>query len=159
MEGAFPGDVSSRSDTLEIIAFHLGDQQFCIKTTSIREIRGWAAATPLPHAPPHVLGVMNLRGSVIPVIDLAAKLGLRGSVCTDRSAIVVAELGKAVIGLVVDRVSDILTVGGDRMQPVPNFGTAFDPTFAHGIIPLDHGMVCFLNLSSMFTGLEEASAA
>lgn len=145
--------------TLEIIAFHLGEQQFCIRTTAIREIRGWAAATPLPHAPPDVLGVMNLRGSVIPVIDLAAKLGVRSATYADRSAIVVAEIGNNIIGLVVDRVSDILSISSDQIQPVPDLGRTFDPAFSHGIIPLEHGMVCFLNLDHMFANLEGAVEA
>lgn len=149
----------NQQTTLEIIAFHLGNQQFCIKTTSIREIRGWAAATPLPHAPPHVLGVMNLRGSVIPVIDLAAKLGVPNAVDTSRSAIVVVEAGQGVLGLVVDRVSDILSIGTDRIQPVPDFGASFDPTFSYGIIPLEHGMVCFLSLDHMFASLDETANA
>ncbi|MBB5577629.1 MULTISPECIES: chemotaxis protein CheW [Rhizobium] len=149
MEGA------AHNATQEIIAFHLGNQQFCIKTTSIREIRGWAAATPLPHAPPHVLGVMNLRGSVIPVIDLAAKLGVPGAIDTSRSAIVVVEVGDGIIGLVVDQVSDILSLSGDRIQPVPDLGSTFDPTFSYGIIPLEQGMVCFLNLEHMFAGIED----
>jgi purine-binding chemotaxis protein CheW len=153
------GQSLSTATTLEIIAFHLGDQQFCIRTTSIREIRGWAAATPLPHAPPHVLGVMNLRGSVIPVIDLAARLGVRGAGSTERSAIVVAEIGSNIIGLVVDRVSDILSIGSDRIQPVPDLGTSFDPAFSHGIIPLEQGMVCFLNLDYMFANLEQTPSA
>ncbi|WP_349962893.1 chemotaxis protein CheW [Rhizobium sp. ZPR3] len=144
---------------LEIIAFHLGDQQFCIKTTSIREIRGWAAATPLPHAPAHVLGVMNLRGSVIPVIDLTKKLGMGSSAHTSRSAIVVAEVGTNIIGLVVDRVSDILSIDDRRVQPVPDFGTSFDPSFSYGFIPLDQSMVCFLNLDHMFSNLNIDLAA
>ena len=145
--------------TLEIIAFHLSNQQFCIKTISIREIRGWAAATPLPHAPPHVLGVMNLRGSVIPVIDLAAKLGVPNAVDNSRSAIVVVEVGQGVLGLVVDQVSDILSIGADRIQPVPDFGVTLDPAFSYGIIALDHGMVCFLNLDHMFASHEDAANA
>ncbi|SCB40666.1 chemotaxis protein CheW [Rhizobium hainanense] len=150
-------ETAGNSTTLEIIAFHRGEQRFCIRTTSIREIRGWAAATPLPHAPPDVLGVMNLRGSVIPVIDPAAKLGVRSVTHTDRSAIVVTEIGDNIIGLVVDRVSDILSIGSDRIQPVPDLGRTFDPAFSHGIIPLDHGMVCFLNLDHMFANLEGAT--
>ncbi|UJW77769.1 chemotaxis protein CheW [Rhizobium sp. SL42] len=150
---------SSQQTTLEIIAFHLGNQQFCIKTTSIREIRGWAAATPLPHAPPHVLGVMNLRGSVIPVIDLAAKLAVPNAVDTSRSAIVVVEVGQGVLGLVVDQVSDILSIGTDRIQPVPDFAASFDPAFSYGIIPHEHSMVCFLNLDHMFASLDETANA
>lgn len=148
------GLAHSRGATLEIIAFHLGDLQFCIKTTSIREIRGWAAATPLPHAPPHLLGVMNLRGSVIPIIDLAAELSVRSTIDTTRAAIVVAEVGRTVVGLVVDQVADILSIGSDQIQPLPDLGTAFDPSFSYGIVPLDRDMVCFLNLDHVFANLE-----
>lgn len=144
--------------TLEIIAFHLGDQQFCIKTTSIREIRGWAEATPLPHVPPHVSGVMNLRGSVIPIIDLAARLGMTGTIDSSRSAIVVAEVGGNVLGLIVDRVSDILSIRSSEIQPLPDLGTSFEPGYAYGIIPRDEAMVCFLNLDRMFASLETEAA-
>jgi purine-binding chemotaxis protein CheW len=146
--------IAVQGATLEIIAFHLGGQQFCIKTTSIREIRGWAAATPLPHAPADVIGVMNLRGSVIPIIDLAARLGVRSNIDTTRSAIVVAEVGRSVVGLVVDQVSDILSIRGDQIQPVPDLGMAFDPSFSYGIIPLERAMVCFLDLDNMFANID-----
>ncbi|MBG0511599.1 purine-binding chemotaxis protein CheW [Agrobacterium sp. MOPV5] len=146
---------SALATTLEIIAFHLGDQQFCIKTTSIREIRGWAAATPLPHSPADVIGVMNLRGSVIPIIDLAARLGVRSTIDTSRAAIVVAEIDRNIVGLVVDQVSDILSIRTDQIQPVPDLGTSFDPAFSYGIIPLERGMVCFLNLDHMFERFED----
>ncbi len=106
-------------ETLEIIAFRLHDQEFCVKTTTIREIRGWAPSTPIPHAPADVIGVMNLRGSVIPIIDLAYKLGMKSTVANERSAIVVAEVHNMVIGMLVDRVSDILTIPSSQVQPVP----------------------------------------
>jgi len=159
MEATRADDRMSSNATLEIIAFHLGDQQFCVKTTSIREIRGWAAATPLPHAPSHVLGVMNLRGSVIPIIDLAATLGVPSTIDTSRSAIVVVEVGYRIAGLVVDQVSDILSIGANKIQPVPDLGNTFDPAFSFGIIPLERGMVCFLNLDHLFGGDKGVVAA
>ncbi|APG86045.1 chemotaxis protein CheW [Sinorhizobium americanum] len=137
-------------ETLEIIAFRLHDQEFCVKTTTIREIRGWAPSTPIPHSPPEVIGVMNLRGTVIPIIDLAHKLGMKSTVANERSAIVVAEVHNMVIGLVVDRVSDILTVQGSQVQPVPEVTASFDKSFAEGIIANESGMICFLNLARMF---------
>ncbi len=93
------------------------------------------------------------------MIDLAARLGVQGAVSTDQSAIVVAEVSNNIIGLVVDRVSEILSIGSDRIQPVPDLGTSFDPAFSHGISPLDHGMVCFLNLDHMFASLESLASA
>jgi purine-binding chemotaxis protein CheW len=141
-------------ETLEIIAFRLHDQEFCVKTTTIREIRGWAPSTPIPHSPAEVLGVMNLRGTVIPIIDLAHKLGMKSTVANERSAIVVAEVHNMVIGLVVDRVSDILTVQGNQVQPVPEITTSFDKSYAEGIIANETGMICFLNLARMFKDRE-----
>lgn len=137
-------------DTLEIIAFRLHDQEFCVKTTTIREIRGWAPSTPIPHSPPDVIGVMNLRGTVIPIIDLAHKLGMKSTEANERSAIVVAEVHSMVVGLVVDRVSDILTIRSEQIQPVPEVTTSFDKAYAEGIIAHENGMICFLNLARMF---------
>lgn len=137
-------------ETLEIIAFRLHEQEFCVKTTTIREIRGWAPSTPIPHSPPEVIGVMNLRGSVIPIIDLAYKLGMESTQANERSAIVVAEVHNMVIGMLVDRVSDILTVAGNQIQPVPEVTASFDRSYSEGIIATENGMICFLNLSKMF---------
>jgi purine-binding chemotaxis protein CheW len=104
----------------------------------------------IPHSPPEVIGVMNLRGTVIPIIDLAHKLGMKSTTANERSAIVVAEVHNMVIGLVVDRVSDILTVQGNQVQPVPEVTASFDKSFAEGIIANENGMICFLNLARMF---------
>ena len=147
------------SPTVEIIAFHLGQQQFCVETVAIREIRGWAPSTPLPHAPADVMGVMNLRGSVIPIIDVATRLGMQPTEPSERSAIVVAEVHNKVIGLVVERVSDILTIKREAIQPVPVVSESYDPRYAQGIIAIDSGMVCFLNLAGMFAELKSGHAA
>jgi purine-binding chemotaxis protein CheW len=93
---------------------------------------------------------MNLRGSVIPIIDLAYKLGMRSTQATERSAIVVTEVHEMVLGLVVDGVSDILTIRGGQVQPVPEITTAFDRSVAEGIITHDNGMICFLSLARLF---------
>jgi purine-binding chemotaxis protein CheW len=140
----------SSEGTLEIIAFRLLEQEFCVKTTTIREIRGWGPATPLPHSPPEVIGVMNLRGSVVPIIDLARKLGMAPAQPTVRSAIVVTEANGMVIGLVVDGVSDILTLPANLVQPIPVVGVVSCAAYADGIIAHDGKMICFLNLERMF---------
>lgn len=146
--------------TFEIIAFRLYDQEFCVKTTAIREIRGWAPSTPIPHSPPEVLGLMNLRGSVIPIIDLANKLGMESTTSIERSAIVVAEVHDMVIGMLVDGVSDILTIRVDQIQPLPEITTPYDKSFSEGIIAQEDKMICFLNLTNLFSRTEaEALAA
>lgn len=145
---------SGTGEMLEIIAFRLHDQEFCVRTTTIREIRGWGPATPIPHAPKDVIGVMNLRGTVIPVIDLANKLGMSSTDPNERSAIVVAEVHGMAMGLVVDRVSDILTVSVSLLQPVPEISMSPGMHYADGIIAQSDGMICFLNLERMFEKFE-----
>ncbi|HCV72213.1 MAG TPA: chemotaxis protein CheW [Agrobacterium sp.] len=137
-------------EMLEIIAFRLHDQEFCVRTTTIREIRGWGPATSIPHAPADVIGVMNLRGTVISIIDLAKKLGMRSTDPNERSAIVVAEVHGMATGLVVDRVSDILTICVNLLQPVPEISASQRMRYADGIIAHPDGMICFLNLERMF---------
>lgn len=141
---------AASGETLDIIAFRLRDQEFCVKTTTIREIRGWAPSTPIPHAPPEVVGVMNLRGSIIPIIDLAYKLGMQSTEADKRSAIVVAEVHSMVVGLLVDRVSDILTVAANQIQPIPQVAASVGGNYSEGIVAHGESMICFLDLARMF---------
>src|SRR5271167_2234296 len=86
----------------ELIAFRIGEQIFCVDVMSVREIRGWTPATPLPQAPAFVRGVINLRGSVLPIVDLAARLGFALAEPSARHAIVVAQIGHQIVGLLVE---------------------------------------------------------
>jgi purine-binding chemotaxis protein CheW len=138
------------SGSLEIIAFRVNDQSFCVKTGSIREIRGWAPVTPIPHSPYEVLGVINLRGTVIPIIDLAVKLGMPGTEASERSAIIVTDVNKMTVGLLVEGVSDILTVPADSLQPIPT-SAGQSTAFADGILAHQNQMICFLNLENLFS--------
>ena len=94
----------------ELIAFRLGGQEFCVDIMSVRDIRGWTQTTPLPHSPDYVKGVINLRGSVLPVIDLAARLGFAPTEPTARHVIIVTQVANHSVGLLVEAVSDIRSV-------------------------------------------------
>ncbi|KEQ03486.1 chemotaxis protein CheW [Pseudorhizobium pelagicum] len=137
------------SNNLDIIAFRLRGQEFCVETTKVREIRGWVACTPIPKAPKDVLGVINLRGEVVPIVDLAGRLGMSPSAETERSAIIVAEVGPTIVGLLVDNVSDILTVSEDSVQPIPQMATQIATRYAEGMIAHEAGMICLLNLARL----------
>jgi purine-binding chemotaxis protein CheW len=95
---------------------------------------------------------MNLRGSVIPIIDLAGRLGMGANPGNERCAIVVADVDSTMIGFVVDRVSDILTIDEKQIQPVPKIAVGFDTKFARGVIAQAETMTCFLDFSAMFAG-------
>jgi len=106
----------------EMIAFLVASQEFCVDVMSVREIRVWTPATPIAHAPNYVVGVVNLRGAVLPIIDFAARLGFPPTQPTTRHAILVAQIGERSVGLLVDGVSEILTVTQDQIQPPPRVG-------------------------------------
>ena len=136
-------------ETLEIIAFRLHDQEFCVRTTTIREIRGWAPVTPMPHTPPYVLGLINLRGAVIPVIDMACRLGMKMTEPSERSAIIVTDIAGKLVGLLVEQVSDMMTIKGEDLQPAPEIIPEAQRAFCRGIVALEKTMVCFLNLDTV----------
>ncbi len=119
----------------ELIAFRISDQEFCVNIMSVREIRGWTPATPLPHAPAYVMGVINLRGVVLPIIDLSSRLGMKDAEPTARHVIIVAQMKTKVVGLLVEAVSDILTITEENIQPVPEVSSDLERQYARGFSP------------------------
>lgn len=143
---------------LELIAFSLGDQEFCIEVVSVREIRSWTPATVLPHSPDHVRGVINLRGVVLPVMDLALRLGLAPAEPTQGSVIIVTQIGNQIVGLLVDLVSDIFTVSPDDIHAAPDVSKTMNRDEIQGMIPKDDRMICFLQLKALFGTIESEAA-
>lgn len=142
----------------ELIAFRIGDQEFCVDIMSVREIRGWTPATALPHAPGYVLGVINLRGAVLPIIDLSSRLGMKPADPTARHVIIVAQVHHKVVGLLVDAVSDILSVTSENIQPTPEVSSELDKSFARGVLAIEGRMICLIELDALFRGQESEAA-
>jgi len=135
-------------DVSEFIAFRIAEQDFCFNIMSVREIRGWTPATVIPHAPSYVRGVINLRGAVVPIVDLAARLGLDVPEPTARNVIIITQIDGPVVGLLVDAVSDILSVADREVQPTPDIA-AGGAEFLSGIITRDDRMIRLLNLAGI----------
>lgn len=133
----------------ELIVVEIAGQQFAIDIMSVREIRGWTASTRLPHAPNHVLGMINLRGQVLPVVDFAARLGMGESEPNGASVVIVTEIEDRLVGLMVDAVCDILTLGEGMLQPTPEVGHAAVREFVRGVITTDEGIVTLLALDAV----------
>ncbi len=130
----------------ELISFRIGQQEFCVDIMAVREIRGWTPATALPQSAAFVRGVINLRGAVLPIVDLAARLGFESAEATDRHVIIVAQIEAQTVGLLVDAVSDILTVTDDAIQPTPDVASDTARTFVRGLLSIDGRMVSLLAL-------------
>ena len=142
----------------ELISFRIGAQEFCVDIMAIREIRGWTAATALPQSPSFVKGVINLRGAVLPIVDLASRLGFESTEASDRNVIIVADIGGQVVGLLVDAVSDILTVTDDVIQPTPDVASDTAKTFVRGLIAMEGRMISLIGLERVLPDMELEAA-
>ena len=142
----------------ELISFRIGDQEFCVDIMAVREIRGWTASTALPQSPSFVRGVINLRGAVLPIVDLAARLGFESGETSDRSVIIVAQIGEQVVGLQVDAVSDILTVTDDAIQPTPDIASDTAKSFVRGLLAMDGRMISLIGLENVLPAFELEAA-
>lgn len=141
----------------EFVSFVTGDQGYCIEVVKVREIRRWSLVTPLPFAPAYYLGVMNLRGAVIPIIDLALRLGLASTVPTPRHVVLIVTTGERTIGLLVDSVSQILKVPSDALRGVPVLPSD-DAQLIRGIVALDGAALRILDTDAVAPLLTEVAA-
>ncbi|MGO9132975.1 MAG: chemotaxis protein CheW [Methylovirgula sp.] len=151
----------SRIDTMtgrELMAFRIGAQEFCVDIMAVREIRGFTPATPLPQSPGFVRGVINLRGAVLPIIDLSARLGFPPAEPTARHVIMVVQVDKQAVGLLVDAVSDILTVSSESVQPTPDVASEMAKSFVRGVLAIDGRMISLIALDNVLPPAESEAA-
>jgi purine-binding chemotaxis protein CheW len=142
----------------ELIAFRIGDQEFCVDIMQVREIRGWTTATPLPRTPTFMKGVINLRGAVLPIVDLGARLGLQTTDPTARHVIMVINQGLRTLGLLVDAVSDIIEVTEDMVQPTPDVACDQVKAFVKGLFAVEGRMISLITLDRVLLDIEAEAA-
>lgn len=133
----------------KVIAFRIGAQEFCADIMSVHEIRGWSPATPLPHSPNFVHGVINLRGVVLPIIDLSARFGFAATEPTGQHVIIVAQARRRTFGLLVDAVTDIVTVSDELIQPTPDVASELGHNLVRGVLVLDGRMISLVALDEI----------
>ncbi len=143
---------------LELISFEIADQEFCIDIRTVREIRGWTPATPMPQTPDYIRGVINLRGAVIPVLDLRNRLGLGITDPSSRHVIVVVQHDDRVAGLLVDGVQETFQVDAGLLKPPPAMGSTATDRFVDAILPLEGRMLSRLVVGSLLP-IEQVRAA
>lgn len=136
----------------ELISFSIASQEYCVDVMAVREIRGWTQATTLPASPEHVRGIINLRGTVLPIVDLSARLGLGTTASSARNVIIVVDIGAKQVGLLVDAVSEIFTIDPEAMQPAPDVGSEAAKRMVKGILPAEGGkLISWIALENTLT--------
>ncbi|MFD1881470.1 chemotaxis protein CheW [Paracoccus pacificus] len=143
---------------IELLSFRIAEQEYCVDIMQVREIRGWTKATPLPFAPPYVKGVINLRGTVLPVIDLSARLGMAPACGDARNVVIVVQLRGHTAGLLVEAVSDILAIAKAELQPPPDAAIAGSGGYINALTLVEDRLIRVLDLSAIFAfGAHEAA--
>ncbi len=145
------GSAGASQNTLQLIAFSIDEQIYGVEITTVREIRAWNGATPLPNTREYVRGVINLRGTIVPIFDLRARFGDGQTQPTKNHVVVVMSVGEKWIGILVDAVSDILTVSKDDIHNVPE-GNAIDTELLNGIVTHENRMVGLIDLRAVVAG-------
>lgn len=140
----------------QFLTFRLDQQEYGLELFKIQEIRGYAPVTPIPNVPAHVRGVMNLRGTVLPVVDLRMKFRLPPIEYNKFTVIVIAVVAGKMVGLLVDAVSDVLNVAPDQMRAAPDFGASVDTQFINGVFQTRETLAVALNLERLLSETELA---
>ncbi len=142
----------------ELLSFLVGGQDYSVDIMSVREIRSGASATSLPHSPNYVRGVINLRGTVLPIIDLAKRLGMETDLDESRNVIIVVAVEDRTFGLMVDAVSDILSIPEHEMQTPPEMRADVERNFVSALTIVKDRMIRILDLDAVMPPNREEAA-
>ena len=142
----------------QYLTFRVGPEEYGIDILGVQEIKELSAITPIPNAPAYLRGVTNLRGTIIPVIDVRERFGLAAADASPVSVIVVVRVGARVTGLIVDGVSDVIAVAVSAIQSPPDLGTRADAAYVDGLLQVEDRLVVLLDVQTLI-GPEPAAAA
>lgn len=135
----------------EFLTFVLGTETYALDILTVKEIRSYAPVTPIANAPEYVKGVLNLRGDIVPIIDLRMKFNVGTATYDEFTIVIMLHIETRIIGIVVDEVSDVFTVNDTDIQPPPEFGVGFDNTYLEGLIEANDLMTIIVDINKLMT--------
>lgn len=136
-------------DTAQYLTLKLGSEEYAIEILNVQEIRSYEDPTRMVNAPVFVKGVINLRGVIVPIVDLRLKLELEQAPYTDFTVVIILNLHGSVLGVVVDAVSDVVSLSANAIKPAPQFETRIDSRFVTGLVNLNGRMLIVMNLETL----------
>lgn len=140
------------ADCNQFLTFTIEEEEYGIDILRVQEIKGFSRVRPIPNAPHYVKGVMNLRGTVVPVLDLRARFGMTASEYNQFTVIIVVSVAEKVVGLVVDAVSDVLSIASGQIEETPELAGDVDTTFFHGMGKVGEKLILLLNIDRLVLG-------
>ncbi|MDB5933696.1 MAG: cheW4 [Massilia sp.] len=138
----------------EFLAFTMGDEEYGLDILKVQEIRGYEAVTRIANAPEFFKGVMNLRGVIVPIVDMRIKFNLGTPTYDEFTIVIVLNLGGKVVGMVVDSVSDVTTLSAQQIRPAPDMGGVFESDYLIGLGTLDERMLILVDIDKLMSSAE-----
>jgi purine-binding chemotaxis protein CheW len=139
----------SDADSREFLSFILGGEHYALDIMSVKEIRGYEAVTKVANAPPFIKGVINLRGDIVPIVDLRLKFAVGEATYNEFTIVIMLKVAERILGIVVDGVSDVIRLADEQIRPPPEFGVTFDTRYLLGLVPIEDQMVILVNIESL----------
>ncbi len=160
VQGLQAGSVSSVSnehigdETNEFLAFKLGQEEYGIDILKVQEIRGYESVTRIANAPEFIKGVVNLRGTIVPIVDMRIKFDLGTPVYDQFTVVIILNVAGRVVGMVVDSVSDVMTLSPEQIRPAPEMGSVFNSNYLIGLGTLDDRMLILVDIDRLMSSAD-----
>jgi purine-binding chemotaxis protein CheW len=151
--------MSFATDGSQYLTFRLAQEEYGLEILKVQEIKGYSAITPIPNTPAYLKGVMNLRGTIVPVVDLRSKFSMNEADYNQFTVIIVVTVGTKVMGLIVDAVSDVLNIPKTDIQATPDFGSSVDARYINGMAKAGEKLVVLLDIDRVMNGIEDMQLA
>lgn len=156
-------DAASAAPKKEFLSFRLGQEEYCLDILSVQEIRGYDTVTSIANTPVFIKGVINLRGNIVPIVDLRIKFNLKEVRYDATTIVIILNLNKKMIGIVVDSVSDVIALPVDSIKEAPRFGSAINTEFISGMATFDNRMLIVVDIQRLMSSddlqlIEQVSA-
>jgi purine-binding chemotaxis protein CheW len=140
----------------EFLSFRLGAEEYAIDIFAVREIRGYEKPTRIANAPDFIRGVVNLRGVIVPIIDLRIKFGLADPTYDALTVVIILNIAERVLGIIVDGVSDVIALAGEEIRPAPSFSAAVDAGFIRGLASVEGRLIVLMDIEAMVSSPDMA---
>ena len=146
----------SAAQMLEFLTFTLGQEEYGIDIQKVQELRGYDTVTRIANAPAHIKGVVNLRGTIVPIVDMRIKFNLGEVDYTEFTVVIILNVAGRVVGMVVDSVSDVISLGPEQIRPAPDFSSSFDIKYITGLGTVDSRMLILVDIEKLMTASDMA---
>jgi purine-binding chemotaxis protein CheW len=142
--------------TQEYLTFTLGGEEYGVDILKVQEIRGYEKPTAIANAPAFIKGVVNLRGTIVPIVDMRIRFSLGAAEYNQFTVVIILNVAGRVVGMVVDAVSDVISLTAEQMRPAPDFSSSFDTQYITGLGTVDERMLILIDIEKLMTGSEMA---